>query len=411
MLIRLRDKLFSIFFCLFLFWYPISNIILGNQGEAVDSIAMRIILIAFFLISLFFYIIYRHKRRELTVLGILVIFGFLFYITQFFYEPQDFKYEGEFLRWGAECTAACLMGITLMKLRSYSTVHRFLPIVVIVVSIFLVSATLKSALASSIVQLNSGMNYQTMAYFLAFLFALSVYYAFINRKSSKLIIRIVIMTCIPVQAVTCCMAGGRGGVVLLVVYILVLSYIMVKLRRISKSLYIILAILSIGVFIFTANYLNLWESAGFNRSSSLIRDKDRFELWKSIWKYVEQNDYIGYGLGGDYYSFGFYTHNIFLDFILELGFLGFTIMIIIFFKMYRTIFKNIMINEIFIVVAIICLFGIVMNMFSGYWISTYTHWMALGIALTYSDYFLIYSKNSRKAKSKYNSIVYFKTHA
>ena len=51
--------------------------------------------------------------------------------------------------------------------------------------------------------------------------------------------------------------------------------------------------------------------------------------------------------------------------------------------MYRAVFRNVFTNEIFIIICIVGIYGLVMNSFSGYWISTYSHWMILGVACTY----------------------------
>ena len=378
----IKDKLFSLFFCLYLFWYSIACIILGSNDASVDSSSMRIIMVSIFFLSLGFYFSYK-RRNEIVVWGILTCFALLFYATQFFYPLKGFTYEGQFLRWGSECTAACLMGITLMKLKNYTVIHKILPLIIICATIFFVPETIKNASSESLMHLDSGMNYQTMAYTLAVLFAMSLYYVFINKEFSHAIIRLILILCMPIQAVTCCMAGGRGGVVLLVVYIFALSFVMLKLRLITKFRLFVLVCFGIVLFVVTSNYLNLWSSTGFARSSGLIHDDDRIELWQSIWIFVENNSYMGYGLGGDYYTFGFYTHNILLDFILELGIFGMFIMLFLFYKIYRVIFKNILTDSIFVLLLIVSLYGLVLNMFSGYWITTYSHWMALGVALTY----------------------------
>ena len=361
---------------------------LGNSGASVDSNAMRFMMVLIFALALLFYLIHGPQNSELPVFGIIIGFATLFYTTQFFYSPfEGFKYEGQFLRWASECTSSVLIGVTLMKLESYKTIHKLLPIIVICVTFFLVPATIENAAESGQMHLESGMNYQTMAYTLSFLFALSFYYAFIHKKSTSLIIKCLLIFCIPILAVTCCMAGGRGGLVLLVVYVVFFFYFMLKLKRISKVKLVLLALISAVVFLFVADYLNLWDTAGFNRSSGVVNSDDRFELWESIWHYVVDNNFIGYGLGGDYYTFGFYTHNILLDFILELGAIGLIVMIRVFFAIYKRIFKCLLIDDIFAVIALICIFGLVMNMFSGYWITTYTHWLALGVALTCLTYF------------------------
>ena len=384
---QIKDKLFSLFFCFYLFWEPLTCVILGGQGLSMDGTFMRMLLVSIFVLSFVFYLLYKKDRQEIKVWGVLVVFGFLFYITRFFYSNVDEGYHGQYLRWGSDCISACLIGMTLMKLKNYSSIYNFLPLFCIILTLFLARSVLENAMYVGQMHLENGMNYQSIAYNLALLFGLSFYYTLINKDSTSKIMRIIMMVCMPLQAVTCCMSGGRGGVVLLVIYLIAMVYMMLYFKRITKIKLVIIAILGGGIFVYVADYFHLWDSVGFIRSSGLLDDDDRFRLWRGIWHYVEDNNYIGYGLGGDYYTFGFYTHNILLDFLLETGFLGTIILTYTFVKIYKAIFNQCMNNNIFIILVIISLYGLVMNMFSGYWITTYSHWMALGVAMTYRKYF------------------------
>ena len=379
---KFKDSLFSIFFCIYVYWQSLMFVVLGEKGMELDGGLMRTTLSVIFAVSFFFFFSYRISKKDIKVISILALFGLLYYITQFFYSSGNVQgYQGQFLRWGADCVSACLIGISLMKLKSYNLVHRLMPILAIALTPFFVESTMKNAVLSGQMHLDGGMNYQTVAYTLAVMFCISLYYAIVNKEFSNKLIRIASMLCLPFQSVACCMAGGRGGVVLLVVYIVVMLYLMQYNKILSKKKVMFIALLGFCVFIITANHLDLWSSAGFNRSSGLIQDQDRFDLWREIWTYVEKNNYIGYGFGGDYFTFGFYTHNILLDFILETGIVGCIFLIAIFYNVYKTIFKKCTVNNIFILLAIIGIYGVVMNLFSGYWITTYTHWMMLGASV------------------------------
>lgn len=383
----IKDKLFSFFFCFYIFWNAIVFAVIGKSGVEFDGGLLRVILMAVFGISFLFFFLYGVRKKDIKVFSILALFGLLYYLTQFFYSSGNLEgYNGQLLRWGADCVSASLIGISLLKMKSHKFIHRLMPLLCIILTPLFVKATLENAMMSGQMHLEGGMNYQTVAYNLAVLFGISVYYTFINKVYKNIFVKVALLACLPLQIVACCMSGGRGGVVLLVIYVLMMMYIMLKSRIVSKhQLLFILFFCSLS-FIFIANYLNLWNSAGFTRSSGLMEDKDRFELWASIWHFVESNHYMGYGLGGDYFTFGFYTHNIILDFILETGIIGFCILFAIFYKIYIFIFKKSFTDDIFILLSIIGVFGLVMNMFSGYWITTYAHWMMLGVYVTYKKY-------------------------
>ena len=132
-----------------------------------------------------------------------------------------------------------------------------------------------------------------------------------------------------------------------------------------------------------ADYLGVFDSAGFMRSSNLVNDEDRFELWREYLPYIEKYLLFGWGLGGDYFTWGFYSHNIFIDFLLETGLVGTAILCCTFYLIYKRLFRLTALNEVYIIVIIFFIYGIVMNMFSGYWITTSTNWLSFGIAMTY----------------------------
>lgn len=384
--VAMRDKLFQIFFCIYIFWGPLACVVLGQQGLSMNGNIMRILLIIIFVLSFFFYLRNGRLHSDKKIWIILVIFGACFYSTRFFY-GDNADYQGQFLRWGADCISACLIGITLMKQSDFSYIHKILPIVCIILTPFFVQGTLTNAVDQPTMHLDSGMSYQSVAYYLAVLFCMSSYYALAFKDSTKKIIWFLLILCLPIQAVTCCMSGGRGGLVLFCVYLVVMAYVMLKFIKVSKVKILLGSIIGVVLFSYVANRFNLWDSAGFQRSSGLLNDNDRFELWKPIWRYIENNSYLGYGLGGDYFTFGFYTHNIFIDFLLETGIIGTIILIVFFFKVYKNIFIHCWSDDIFILLMIISIYGLVMNLFSGYWITTYSHWLAIGVSMTSNRYF------------------------
>ena len=357
----------------------------------LDGSIMRLVLVVLFVISWMFYFSFSPKsKEEKKMLLILALFGISYYSTRFFYSgvgAETLKYyNGQMLRWGADCTSACVLGMTLSKLKNYDLMHKILPLESIALTPFLLSGILARSADAGQYVVSGGFNYQTLAYYMAILFCFSLYYSFVYKKKQGIIVKIVAIVTMLVQAVACCMAGGRGGLVLLVVYVMYMSYYMLKRHIISKAKLISVAVVCFVGFLVIANQLNMWSSSGFARSSRLMDDDDRLLLWARTWHFIPDNYYMPYGLGGDYFSFGFYTHNMILDWCIELGVIGAFIMSIIYLKTYINVFKLTKENEVFVVVMILAIFACVMNMFSGYWISTAAIWLAFGTAITASNY-------------------------
>jgi len=387
----MKEKLFQIFFCVFIFWQPLLFSLLGESGTNLDGGIMRMVLVGIFVTSWMFYFSFSPRSiNEKKMLLILALFGVAYYSTHYFYTnvPADALsgYHGQMLRWGADCTSACALGMTLPKVKNFNLIHKILPLESIALTPFMLNAIISSAADEGQYIVTGGLNYQLLAYYMAILFCFSLYYSFVYQKKQSIVIKAAAIVTMLVQAVACCMSGGRGGVVLLVIYVIYMSYFMLKRHIVSKGKLISVALASIIGFLIVANKLDMWSSSGFDRSSNLVNDDDRLLMWESIWHYVSDNNYMPYGLGGDYFTFGFYTHNTILDWCIELGVIGAFVMCIIYLKTYISIFRLSKYNEIFVIAMIIAINAVVMNMFSGYWITTPGMWLAFGIVMKSSNY-------------------------
>lgn len=392
----MKSKLFQLFFCIYLLWQPILSSFLLIFDYPLDGLIMRIALVSIFVISLLFYLnikpIYSIEKKIILGLG---VFGFMLYSTQFLYDGNKYSiylsdskmgdlFIGVFLRWGADCLPGCLLGISLAKLNDFSVIHKVLPFEAFILTPLMAYTTIFGALQEGLHIAQGGFDYQNMAYYMAFLFCVSFYYAFIHKGQISILTKAILIIFAAIQLVSCFMAGGRGGVVLLVVYLAYLGYLFLSKTNISIIKLVISAIACVLIVQYIADSVGLMDSEGFSRSSGLLQDDDRILMWKSIWHFIEDNNYIGYGFGGDYFTYGFYTHNIIIDFILETGILGAICMIIIFYKMTRRLYYMTFYDDIYIVIFLFYLYGLIMNMFSGYWINTPSHWVVLGLTMTFN---------------------------
>lgn len=368
---------------------------LGIRGGDLEGTTMRIVLVVIAGLSWISYIgfrpIYRNERR---MLFLMMIFGVLFLSTQYSHSNcLNYKgYIGQLLRWGSDCVSGCLIGMILTKCRDYSLIHKILPWECIALTPFMAFATVSLGATQGQMHLEGGMNYQTVSYAMAELFSFSFFYLFIYDIAYCRIKKILILITMLIQASCCAMSGGRGGLVLLVVYIVYFAFYLLKNNIVSKLKFFIYGIL-IGIALFiVADCLGVFDSSGFARSSNSLNDDDRFEVWAEYWKFIDDYPIFGYGLGGDYFTVGFYSHNMIVDFLLELGIIGLLIMPFVFFKTYKKVYLLTKQNTMFVIVMILFLYGLVMNMFSGYWISMNTNWLCFGVAMTASNYYLFHKE-------------------
>lgn len=379
------QRIFPFLFIFFLFMDPMFMGLCSMTGIQNDGMVLRVYLSVVFSISLLSYWKIKGNvgfQRDVNLFIILSIFGGLYLLTTQFYGLVSGLFLGHFLRWGAQCVPAVLMGVAFVNYEEKEKIYKYIPLAVLFLTPFiaLVSMT-NNADSAQYVDEDSGLNYQMVAYNMALLFCTTAFYQFFctNKNESK-VLSISMYAMMSIQGVVCTMSGGRGGFVLLVVYIIYLIYMFLKKDLFSVSQLLVLISCCAIVFVLIANYVNLWDSAGFQRTiHPMAQNVGRVDHWREVLDIFYSSPFIGNGLGSNFYTWGFYSHNMFLDFLSETGIIGFVFFMIVFYKMETLIITLARNSDVIFFISIFALFGLVMNCFSGYWISDYYHWLILGI--------------------------------
>ena len=129
------------------------------------------------------------------------------------------------------------------------------------------------------------------------------------------------------------------------------------------------------------DYFDLSNCAGFKRViHPLAQNTGRKDDWIEVLRFFLDSPVYGNGLGSDFYTWGFYSHNIIVDFLAETCIIGLCFFCYVFYWMTKSIYQQTQSNDFYVYVMIIVLYGLVMNCFSGYWISTWQNWFAFGVA-------------------------------
>lgn len=379
------DKLFPLWFVIIVFIEPFFLVTSYYLGTGLDGAIFKAYLGGSAIISLLFY--YKLTNRTIKsidnkLLLIFIIFGMLYYLTSVVYGYENNFHTGHFLRWGAQCVPATLMGLTISRYRCSEKVNTYIPYIVVILTPFIATASLRGAHdEGQYVDESSGLTYQAISYYMAILFGTTAYYLFFaSTKIKSRLLDIILYANLIIQAAICAMSGGRGGFILLCIEIPFLLYIAFKKRQISKNKIILMSIISISIFVSLANWLNLWDSGGFQRViNPFSQQVGRKDDWEEVIVYFWESPLFGNGLGSNFYTWGFYSHNIFVDFLAECGIVGFIILTTIFFKVEKNILQSVYNNNINVFFAIFAIYGLVYNMFSGYWVSSYPNWLVLGI--------------------------------
>ena len=345
----------------------------------------------------------RGYIRVITILLVILVF---MSVTQLFYYSIPPTYIAAILYFGSISVASSISGAHVASYPlTFTKIDKLFPAFIVPIGMIISTIGYASALKNGLVKTDSGLDYQNVSYYCAEFVAYGAYYILFSTAkgftSYKFFKWPVIITCF-ICALMCFMSGGRGGVVLLAVFAIVLLFELKYTHRIKFGHIIRLICGIIVVFALIANYLDLWNTDGFNRVSTRIgTDSIRSSLHAQSWQIFLDSYGLGCGLGSIWMNLGIYSHNIFYDLFAESGIFGFVIVTIGIIKVLVSLFKWSRINIGCLLLLLIFLKGFVLTLFSGYWLNTYQIWFGVGFVFAiYSPQILISSKSSCLVKRK-----------
>ena len=374
-------KIFPLLFTLFLFLDPLYMALCSFWRIKNEGSILKLYLVIVSCISMFsYFFVAKKKIRHFPLFVGLILFAMLYYSTSIIYGYDNDLYMGQLLRWGAQCVPAVLMGVIFAQYNEKDKLLNYIPYCIVILTPFIAGIALANS--SNYGQYTddvSGLNYQLIAYYMAVFFGISGSLSLFSKKSSKML-KYCMFCLMTFQAVVCMTSGGRGGFVLLIVNIIFISFVLIKRKKISYRQILLIYTLCFVLIVIIGNYYNIWDSAGFQRViNPIAQQTGRKDDWLEVLTYFEESPIFGNGLGSDFYTWGFYSHNILVDFLAETGVIGTIILCHVFFKMEKTIMSRALYQDVFICISFFALYGIVMNCFSGYWITTYYNWLIFGI--------------------------------
>jgi O-antigen ligase len=181
--------------------------------------------------------------------------------------------------------------------------------------------------------------------------------------------------------------GSRGPLFCIAVYFILFLIINIQFKTVRKVLIFLVATSSTLLLWIFRNYLisTITRLIGVNsRTLTLFSENilytGRESIYSTLIELISKNPLIGIGLGGDRLYLGKYSHNIFLEIISGFGIIaGSIISIVLIFIISKSVFmkgkKQANINLIWFTL------GFVPLLFSGSYLTSFSFWIYLGIAV------------------------------
>lgn len=390
----MKEWFYAIFFLFALFSESIFHCYMILRGLVVESGQLKYMFIVVAAIGYMTFLLdllnnrysIEAKRFIAVLFGIVAIYG----CTSLFYGTAS-GYISQLLRYGSISISIAILGVHAATNEYFDKINRLIPFFIIPLSIVLGSLGMSYAAMGDMIRQNddSGLTYQSMAYFMAFYFVCAAYYALVANVAHKgfwMIVRFAAFGVMAYSALVCVMSGGRGAVVYLVSVALIIVYSMYNNGRLSKIKIFGIVLAAVAVFAYCFVALNVSDSVGFSRLSEKMTDSSsRDNLYNLAWNAFLDSAGLGNGLGSCWWTVGWYSHNMVLDLLAEIGLIGAAIVLIVILKTCRRSLVLGKYEPFYDFVLFIFLEGLVRGMFSDYWLSLEKLWLGFSFVFC-TDY-------------------------
>lgn len=387
------------------YWSDLIQLFLPNSFSYRQFAMIMAFVSSFFIIFELYKSKGKLKQPVLRVIIFMAIITIFYYITPLLYAGVDAPtyYSMRLALVGQMFPAAICACLVSQNKSASDNIKRLSPIVAIVftalsfVAIFMPNSRTTSGLADNIF----GLNYQTASYLAAYSTGFFCY-TFITRNSSKhfpfvknIIFIIGIFVGITINFITILLSGGRGGLAAFLAFVLfsfVCEIIRVRgsINSIIKTILIIICVIVLGAISIRIASGSKLVTSGYSRIITLIQEHDvngRDSIAINAINSFKSSPLFGHGLGSVFFEMGYYSHNIFLDALIEGGLIE---LVIVLYILFRTIKKGVYLikyeyTECLWIFILLC--DLVESLFSGYYLSlTSIFW---SVAFIYCRYNLM----------------------
>lgn len=265
-------------------------------------------------------------------------------------------------------------------IKRYSTVIALLFTMISTIAVFFPTGQNRGGFISN----ENGLNYQAASYMAAYASGFSYYYL-LNYKTNKWpwlfrnrIYEIIIIGSICVNLLTILLSGGRGGLVLFGFMSISAGIYYLSAHKFTFMDYIwtLLFVACVAGLVLTAIHIaenSTLDINGFKRFTLFLQGGEgklgRESLMSSAIAMFLEKPVFGYGIGSVFSQIGFYSHNIMTDALLEGGIVGMGLLIgTLIYALHKAI-KLIRHDSSNLIWVIIMMDGLVMSMFSGYYLA------------------------------------------
>lgn len=340
------------------------------------------------------------NRKNLFVLMIPMLVSGIFLLTVLItgnISTQKMEFFKYFLLWGVP---AIYMAVYVSENLILHDIIKFMEVVMIIFTLSIIFTTIIPFIRGARFESIGGATYQSASYISAFAYGINLYFIFDKNYNSRFkfstykLYKLVSIFLLILQITGIFLSGGRGGIILCLIYTIYISIYIFKDRKyknIIRYIFIVLFILTIISIVYPILMKNDIFYKGVNRVFAFISSEGiswentsgRNIVYENAIDLIMKRPILGYGLYGFLDVYKGYPHNIILEVLLNGGITYLFIVLIIAIILSRKLKKLISQNKCNRMITIILIYTLTMLMFSGSYMRTSEFWFILTIIFTY----------------------------
>lgn len=395
----------------------------GSESSSIYIVFTLVVFLLGIILGIVDLVFKRTKYRinHLILLYIPIIISLLFLVYKGKYSSKSFADNNYlyFLIWGVP---SILIGSFISNQNRLKDFIKYLEPLMLIFTFAISIGALDVLLSGQRFISLGGTTYQTASYISAFSFGINIYFLISDSIEDRFkftrtsMYKIFSYFLLFVQVISVFITGGRGGMVLVVVY---LGYfILINFhpnKHLMKSLKYIAIFL--GVFlVFLMILPTLLEIPSFNNSFQRVfsyisedgidwtETSNRDIVYRNAIQLIKASPIVGYGYYG-YWQFSMNPHNLFLEVLLQGGILYLALFIFLLILLVNKYFNMKRGKSTEQIIEIIALYPFTMLMFSGTYTNNSVFWFVISYIISYRMPYKPKALNDLKAIEKYGHIL------
>lgn len=331
---------------------------------------------------------FRITKRQGWVLLLIFAIFISYFLTNSRYGVNDIASDTieDFLARGVPAVLIAMVAAKKVSINSISKGMGIIHIIFTICSSKIIWISILNGYSTSKWESLFSYDYQSASYMAAYAVGIGLYKLFIEYKGNSIWRRMFYLYSIITCTILSVYSGGRGGVVLCAVYVILLClyFIFIEKKAIKFLSFVVVLMIS---FVIMFNFLfdNSQLLSGFTRAFEFVGagginwegTSGRQSIYQNCLNLISEHPFLGYGITGAPRNGIERSHNIILDILIDGGIVYLVIWIMLWVIFFKHCLSKMKTNSCYALLVVFFIDDFIMLNFSGVYMRTSAMWFAV----------------------------------